>query len=338
MSKVVRDWHFNRPQPLTHKLKRWSSNPIGAIIRAIEFGYFKVPLVSLLKNVEHWHEVSHLNQDIFVNDNDIYIQNSVVHLENNLLRLNSGHILFVKMSYQSFMSGLHANEIKQLQRCKNVQIHSRTIPISKQDYYFHFVAEILPQILRIYSANKNLYVLSPANQPKYVVDFLALLEIPVVYSSETVVRLRDSIMARNATVDDHDILLAHLGSSAKATNDSWPDNIIILRRGLARDDQVLNVELISNLSEYGFHEVFMDDYSIESQIELFRRAKRVISLHGGALTNLIFCKPGTDVLEIFNGIYRNFDYEKIAQMRGLNYQSAESSEMIRIKEWACRKS
>jgi capsular polysaccharide biosynthesis protein len=145
-------------------------------------------------------------------------------------------------------------------------------------------------------------------------------------------------MAKNSKGDNHDLLLAHLGSSAEATNDSWPDNLIILRRGLARDDQDLNLELISSLSEYGFYEVFMDDYSIQSQIELFRHAKRVVSLHGGALTNLIFSKPGTDVLEIFNSIYRNFDYERIAQMRRLNYQSAESSEMSRIKEWARRKS
>jgi capsular polysaccharide biosynthesis protein len=336
MSKDVRSWHFNRPQPFKSKLKRWGSNPIGAVIRAIEFSYFRVPLVSLLKSVDHWNEVSHLNQGVYVDESDVYVENSLVHLDNNLILLDSGHILFMQMSYQSFLSGLHAKEIRKLQKVKKAKTYTNAIPLTKQFYYFHFVSEILPEILRIHVNTPGSYVLSPHNQPKFVVDFLELLKIPVVYSSESVVILRKSIMMKKASGENHDLLIKTTNDFVEVKKDSLPDCILLLRRGLARDDKELNLELVNILTRYGFEEVDMDEYSIESQVNLFRYAKRVVSLHGGALTNLIFCQPDTDVLEIFNGLYRNFDYEKISRQRGLQYDSLNSNEISRIEEWASK--
>ena len=338
MSKILRVWHFNRPQPLRIKFKRWSTNPVGALIRIIEFGYFRVPLVSLLKNVEHLYEVSHLNLDTRINGEDVCINDNLVHLKNNLVMLNSGHVLFVKMSYQSFLSGLHADEIRQLQRSRNVQVFSNAIPLSRQEYYFHFVAEYLPEILRIYSNNRTCYVLSHSDQPKFVIDYLKLLEIPVMYVAKPVVRLRSSFLSKEALGNEHNLLVKFTDELIKSSNASWPDKIIILRRGLARDDKGLNIELNKILSAYGFQEMVMEDLTIESQISLFRHAKRVVALHGGALTNLIYSEPGTDVLEIFSGIYRNYDYAKIAQKRNLQYLSVDSSEIELIKSWADKNS
>ena len=107
MSDIVRNWHFNRPSSFKSKFRRWYRNPIGAVIRLIEFGYFRVPLVSLLKSYDHLREVLHLNQDLQDGSNHLILRDNFIHLENNLILLKSGHILFVKLSYQSFLSGLH---------------------------------------------------------------------------------------------------------------------------------------------------------------------------------------------------------------------------------------
>jgi hypothetical protein len=43
--------------------------------------------------------------------------------------------------------------------------------------------------------------------------------------------------------------------------------------------------------------VYLEGMSVADQILLFQRAEFVISPHGAALANLIFCEPGTKVIE-----------------------------------------
>ena len=71
-----------------------------------------------------------------------------------------------------------------------------------------------------------------------------------------------------------------------------------------------------------------------SQIQLFRNAREVVAIHGGALTNLIYCTPGTRVLEVFSGSYRNFDFERISHLMKFEYTGLDSSMVEGIKEWS----
>jgi hypothetical protein len=52
------------------------------------------------------------------------------------------------------------------------------------------------------------------------------------------------------------------------------------------------------LARNGFAQYFLEDLSVEAQIELFRHAAWVIGPHGAELGNLLFCQPGTKVLEL----------------------------------------
>jgi capsular polysaccharide biosynthesis protein len=46
-----------------------------------------------------------------------------------------------------------------------------------------------------------------------------------------------------------------------------------------------------------------DQRSVDERIELFRSASMVASPHGSGLNNIIWCDPGTKVLEFFPGGY-----------------------------------
>jgi hypothetical protein len=48
----------------------------------------------------------------------------------------------------------------------------------------------------------------------------------------------------------------------------------------------------------GWETVTLTGMSTEKQIELFSAASHVISTHGAGLTNLLWCQPGTKVIEI----------------------------------------
>jgi capsular polysaccharide biosynthesis protein len=56
------------------------------------------------------------------------------------------------------------------------------------------------------------------------------------------------------------------------------------------------------LAQEGFETVFLERMAIEDQISLFRDAEFVIGAHGAGLTNLLFCAPGTKVLEFMPAV------------------------------------
>ena len=75
---------------------------------------------------------------------------------------------------------------------------------------------------------------------------------------------------------------------------------IYISRRKARYRRILNEpELLPVLAEYGFSVVYLEDYSVDKQISVFKFAKIVVSPHGTGLDNLLYCDPGTEVLEIF---------------------------------------
>lgn len=74
---------------------------------------------------------------------------------------------------------------------------------------------------------------------------------------------------------------------------------IYLSRSMVDTRKVLNEdEVVEFLKKYGFECLHNENLSFDEQISLFQNATHVISCHGSQLTNIVFCKPGTKVLEI----------------------------------------
>jgi capsular polysaccharide biosynthesis protein len=67
---------------------------------------------------------------------------------------------------------------------------------------------------------------------------------------------------------------------------------------------ILNEEVFhAYLEKNGFVIVRLENYSIEQQINMFMNAKFIIGVHGAGLTNIVFCKSGTNVVEIIPRSY-----------------------------------
>jgi capsular polysaccharide biosynthesis protein len=81
--------------------------------------------------------------------------------------------------------------------------------------------------------------------------------------------------------------------------DDWPERIYVSRRG-ASCRRITNEDAIEKLlCQRGFCTVVPGNLDLDLQIQVMRHAKVVVAPHGAALTNLVFCQPGTKVLEIF---------------------------------------
>ena len=68
-----------------------------------------------------------------------------------------------------------------------------------------------------------------------------------------------------------------------------------VRRGVANE-----AELRPVLEAAGIEPVVMDGRSVREQALLMARADVVVAPHGGALTNTVFCRPGTRVVELLS--------------------------------------
>lgn len=86
------------------------------------------------------------------------------------------------------------------------------------------------------------------------------------------------------------------------------------RRQVKNESQVREV-----LKEFDFE--ILEDISrtVDEQIRLFAEAAVVVGPHGAGFTNLLWCQPGTKVLECFYGGYTPPFFYYISQILGLEY-------------------
>jgi hypothetical protein len=69
---------------------------------------------------------------------------------------------------------------------------------------------------------------------------------------------------------------------------------------------------LNYLKDNGYTEYFLEHMSLQEQIDLFNSASHIVAIHGGALTNILFCREGAKVIEINSG-YNPFCYLKLAR-------------------------
>jgi capsular polysaccharide biosynthesis protein len=100
----------------------------------------------------------------------------------------------------------------------------------------------------------------------------------------------------------------------KSTRDAakYPKRIY-LTRSEATYRRVLNdAEVQTWLASAGFVSVTLSQMSVAEQATMLSMAEVVVAPHGAGLTNLVFCKPGTKVLEIFPHNYSQPYYWALA--------------------------
>ncbi|MDF0554112.1 tetratricopeptide repeat protein [Kamptonema sp. UHCC 0994] len=79
---------------------------------------------------------------------------------------------------------------------------------------------------------------------------------------------------------------------------------IYISRELASYRRFINEEEVLNfLDKWGFESVKLETMSVAEQAYCLANAEVVVAPHGAGLTNIVFCRPGTKVIEIFSPTY-----------------------------------
>ncbi|WP_375293375.1 DUF563 domain-containing protein [Siccirubricoccus sp. G192] len=95
-----------------------------------------------------------------------------------------------------------------------------------------------------------------------------------------------------------------------------------MSRADAPTRQIVNeAVLLEAFADLGLERVAFSELPLRRQMEVMAEARFVIGAHGAGLTNTIFCRPGTAVVEINTTQYirRCRSFADIAMHRGLAY-------------------
>ena len=98
-----------------------------------------------------------------------------------------------------------------------------------------------------------------------------------------------------------------------------PERIYINRQQAGHRRLINETEVIRLLGQFGFVSVSLESLSVLEQVELLASARVVVAPHGGGLTNLVFCQPGTKVIEIFSHRYVSSCYWLTSNYLDLEY-------------------
>jgi capsular polysaccharide biosynthesis protein len=103
-------------------------------------------------------------------------------------------------------------------------------------------------------------------------------------------------------------------------NAAAPHRRLYITRANAGVRRLINeAYLIAALEPWGFEVVNLEQFSVVEQAQLFTEAAIILTVHGSGLTNLVFCQPGTTVIELFAPYYVYPCYWLVASWRKLRY-------------------
>ena len=202
--------------------------------------------------------------------------------------------------------------------------------------YYHWMLQVIPQIILLRRVGINLETIQkfaffrlPTHLP-FQKETLSLLGIPRSKIIETfrhpLIQAKRLIVTSPIKVSPPRKLACDLVRNEfldkQLPESKDKSNFLYLSRQNASYRKIVNEnELIALLNNLGFETFCLESMSFLEQVNLFSKAKVIISPHGAALTNLIFCNPGVKVIEIFSPTYYILCYKHICNYYNLKHYS-----------------
>jgi capsular polysaccharide biosynthesis protein len=79
-------------------------------------------------------------------------------------------------------------------------------------------------------------------------------------------------------------------------------------------------EVVGMLRAHGFESIRLEQLPLRDQISAFKSAEAVVAPHGAGLSHVVFCQPGTKVIEIFAPNFVNPVFWNLScQVKGVDY-------------------
>ena len=194
------------------------------------------------------------------------------------------------------------------------------------DNYYHWMTDCLTRLLVREALPEPTRILVPRTNLKFVwetLDILGLASLADCPSASTLQPERYYFCSPTAMTGawnpcgftwlrERFAPCLQLGATGKA--------VFLTRRHATRMPNHLD-KIENCFSRNGFIIVDCAALSVREQIRITNSAPAIAGIHGAAMTNLLWARPNTPVLEIFSPNWLNAAYEQIARHGGLYYST-----------------
>lgn len=197
--------------------------------------------------------------------------------------------------------------------------------------YFHWLLEIMPNMLDALAVVPNARILVSPNRSGYVSDALEAFFGKDMIAERCLVRpmphrcerfVLSSCEAFSGFVPPRSVELLRKAFQPKAESEVLPEGkkIYILRRGVAKRVPENEEELEDALKDIGFEVVRLEQLKFQEQIRLMSQASIIVAMHGAGLANMIWARNPCRVVEVFPiGCY-NDCFARLALTCGFDYR------------------
>ncbi|MBD2484134.1 tetratricopeptide repeat protein [Planktothrix sp. FACHB-1365] len=198
--------------------------------------------------------------------------------------------------------------------------------------YYHWMFDIIARfdlLLQHFLIEEVDYFVVNRYQLNYEYETLQLLKIPsekIIESCKNPALKADKILipsyshATSRTPQWACNFLKNLCLNSQENLELLPLERVYLSRSQASYRQVDNeAEVILFLQQFGFTALNLETLSVRQQAYYMANTKVIISPHGAALTNLVFCTPGTQVIEFLMPNWTLSCYWELSNIVGCDY-------------------
>jgi hypothetical protein len=229
--------------------------------------------------------------------------------------------------YKKGKKSLNLNNAGQLRH-----ISGKVVVLTQEGHrnYYHWMFEILPKLALIKDVGSIDWIYLPRMDLPFQKQTLSMMGVDlekVIEADSTTYLEADEVIVPSfvsrSCYTPHwvvDYLQKNLVPALSSANshEKFGGKVFISRKKASYRKIKNEDEIFAYLEPLGFKMYHLEDLTIVEQRMLFADAEIVIAPHGAGLTNLIFCKPGTKVLEIFQS-HEDDTYCYLSQVLQLDY-------------------
>ncbi len=188
--------------------------------------------------------------------------------------------------------------------------------------YSHWLTAHLPKLILLEGRGELDQVLLPERRPAVMDQSLRLFgmdphRFPTFETDRLLVVDELTVMGTDRFRPE---LLQSVREACPLPPSPRPHRRVFISRGKALRRRLMNEEEIwPLLEEAHFERVHMEDLSFEAQVALMRETAVLVAPHGAGLTNMMFCPPGTHVVEMADLGFPNPNFYAVSSAMGLPY-------------------
>lgn len=225
------------------------------------------------------------------------------------------------------------NQIK-LPRVHNVSGRAISLVTTKGEQFYHWMYDMLPKLASLERAGIDWreqadHIIVNDQSSRFMKETLDILGFPAeklvdtqtyphIKADEMIIPSIPASMG-NPTVWISQFLrnsfLPHRAPLPHATSKR-----VYISRAKAQFRNVINeAEVIEVLKHFGFQVFILENMSYCEQVALFAQAEVIVAPHGAGLSGLVYCNPGTTVVEFFSPQYVYACFYALADNQCLDY-------------------